>query len=79
MKALFLLDFTLLFKPFGEIIFAGLIRTEYSWVPFVELLLGLIYIILPKGTIFDFIHQERFLPTYTTYSELKNRKKHMSY
>ena len=68
MKVLNLLEWALIFKPGGELIFDWLIRSEWNVVPVVEICIGLLYVLLPMRRIIDFFHHESFkcdLKTYT--------------
>lgn len=47
MKALFLMDFVVIIKPAGELIFDGLIRHEWNVIPIIEISVGAFYLLLP--------------------------------
>ena len=56
MDALFLMEFTLILKPGGELIFDGLIRDQWNVIPLVEICIGTAYIFLPIKTMLGFLH-----------------------
>ena len=60
MKAIKLIDFTLVLRPAGELIFDSQIRSAIAWESIVCLILGVIYLILPMDSILDFFHEEKF-------------------
>lgn len=70
MKALFLLEFILILKPAGELIFDSLLRNSWHYLSLIEIGVGTLYIMLPVGKILKFFHPERFLSTEITYSRL---------
>lgn len=56
LKALFLLEFILVLKPGGELIFDGLIRNHWNVVPVVEISVGGLYLLLPMSKILDYFN-----------------------
>lgn len=55
-----LLEFSLILECSGEIFFDMQIRYEYSIVSIVCLILGTIYLLLPKNDILSYFHNEKF-------------------
>jgi hypothetical protein len=60
MMAMKLLDFSLMLRSIGELIFDSQIRSGVAWQSIVCLILGVIYVILPMDSILDFFHEEKF-------------------
>ena len=60
MKAIKLIDFTLVLRPTGKLIFDSQIRSAIAWESIVCLILGVIYLLLPMDSILDFFHEEKF-------------------
>ena len=56
MKALFLLEFILILKPGGELIFDSLIRKTWYVLPVIEICIGGLYLMLPMKKILNFFH-----------------------
>lgn len=56
MKALFLLEFVLVLKPAGELIFDSLLRHNWHVMSVVELCIGFTYLLLPISQILKFFH-----------------------
>ena len=50
------MEFILILKPAGEMIFDDLVRGTWHVGPIVELCVGFLYIILPIGSILNFFH-----------------------
>ena len=73
LKALFLLEFVLIIKPGGQLIFDALIRHEWNIIPVIEISIGALYLILPINKLMYSIHPERFNFTKMTYSQLKQQ------
>ena len=55
-----LLDFTLILKPAGEIIFDYQLRDGVPTSSIVMIIFGFIYIVLPTDQILQFFHDEQF-------------------
>lgn len=55
-----LLDFTLVLKPIGELIFDSQIRHSVQAESIVLLCIGTLYLVLPMDKILDFFHKEEF-------------------
>jgi hypothetical protein len=60
MMAMKLLDFSLMLRSIGELIFDSHIRNGVAWQSIVCLILGFIYVILPMDSVLDFFHEEKF-------------------
>jgi hypothetical protein len=60
LQALKLLDFTLILKPAGELIFDSQIRDDITYESIVCICVGFVYILLPIDLILDFVHSEKF-------------------
>lgn len=58
--AMKLLDFTLICKPVGEILFDCQIRDSYSMASIIMLAVGVLYLILPIDSILECIHPQKF-------------------
>jgi hypothetical protein len=56
MKALIMLDFTLILKPVGEIVFDLQIRSEWNYQSICLIAVGILYIVLPKNRLLDWIN-----------------------
>ncbi len=56
MKAIKLIDFTLVLRPTGKLIFDSQIRSAITWESIVCLILGVIYLLLHMDRILDFFH-----------------------
>jgi len=59
-QAIKLLDFTLICKPVGEILFDCQIRDSYHWSSFLMLSMGVVYLFLPIDTFLEYFHPEKF-------------------
>jgi len=55
-QAMKLLDFTLICRPVGEIIFDCQIRDTYNITSFFMLAVGIIYLLLPIDSILEYFH-----------------------
>lgn len=55
-----LLDFSLLARPLGEIVFDSQIRTSYSVESIVLASIAFIYLLIPIDDILAFFHSEKF-------------------
>ena len=66
-----LLDFTLLCKPLGEIIFDTQIRSSLAISSIVMCAIAAIYLILPLDSILEFFHPEKFKTEEKTYEEVQ--------
>ena len=56
-KALKLIDFTLVLRSTGEMIFDSQIRMSgVEWVSIVTLCIGVVYVLLPMDTILEYLH-----------------------
>ena len=58
--ALTLLDFILILKPAGELIFDRWLRDTWTVVSVIELIIGFLYFILPTNDILEHLHAEPF-------------------
>ncbi len=56
MKALVMLDLTLILKPVGEVVFDMQIRQSWTSESLVLIGLGLIYVICPKDAFLDWVN-----------------------
>lgn len=54
--AMKLLDFTLICKPVGEIIFDSQIRDSYNVTSLIMLATGIVYLLLPVDRFLDYFH-----------------------
>lgn len=70
-----LLDFTLLCKPLGEIIFDTQIRNTYAISSVIMCAIAIIYLILPVDSILEFFHPEKFKTEEKTYEEVQSHFK----
>lgn len=59
-QAMKLLDFTLICKPVGQIIFDCQIRDSYCLSSLIMLATGIVYLLLPIDRFLDFFHNEKF-------------------
>jgi hypothetical protein len=57
MKAIKLIDFTLVLRAAGELIFDSQIRSSTTWESIVCLIIGVLYLLLPMNRILDFFHE----------------------
>lgn len=73
MKAIKLVDFTLVLRAAGELIFDSQIRSATTWESIVCLVLGVIYLLLPMDSILDFFHEEKFKTQERTYKEVQTK------
>jgi hypothetical protein len=60
MRAMKLIDITLLFRAIGEIIFDAQIRDGVVWESIVCACVGAVYLLLPMDDILTFFHEEKF-------------------
>jgi len=60
MMAMKLLDFSLMLRSIGELIFDSQIRNGVTWQSIVCLIIGIVYVILPMDSILNFFHEEKF-------------------
>ena len=60
MMAMKLLDFSLMLRSIGELIFDSQIRNGVAWQSIVCLILGVVYVLLPMDSILGFFHEEKF-------------------
>jgi len=66
------LDFTLVLKPAGELIFDSHLRNELSIVSLVLLCIGIVYILAPVNVILEWAHSENFQQESKTYEQAKD-------
>jgi hypothetical protein len=59
-QAMKLLDFTLICKPVGEILFDQQIRDSYHISSFLMLGVGVLYLLLPIDSMLEYFHPEKF-------------------
>lgn len=72
MKALKMLEFVLILKPAGELIFDKLLRDEWTVISVVELSIGAAYVfLLPLDSLLDYFHYENFQGTSKNYHDLE--------
>ena len=72
MASLMLLDWTLIMKPIGEMIFDAGIREHVQVESIVLTCVAFVYIFLPKNEILNFFHSELFEPEEKTLSEVEH-------
>ncbi len=70
-RAMKLVDATLIFRSLGEIIFDSQIRNGFSWESILCLCIGVVYICLPMDEVLEFFHEEKFRAEEKPYSEVK--------
>ncbi len=68
-----LLDFTLVIKPLGEIIFDTQIRSTCSVESIILLCIGIIYMVIPIDQILQFMHDQKFNLEQKNYDEIKSK------
>ena len=68
---MWLLDFTLILKPVGELLFDSQIRETHTNMSIVCLCIGVIYVLLPVNRLLDFLHSEEFDLAEQTFAEMK--------
>lgn len=66
-----LLDFTLFLKPIGSIIFDKQLRDQALPSTIVMVVVGFIYVVIPKNKIVQFLDNERFRQHSLTFKNLK--------
>lgn len=66
-----LLDFTLLLRPVGSIIFDSQIRDSYRIANAVMIVIAFVYIILPKNRLIDWFNEQKFKMEQKSYVEAK--------
>jgi hypothetical protein len=57
MLALTLLDFSIVMKPIGELIFDTSIRDGYHIESIICLIIGVVYLLLPMNSIINTLHK----------------------
>jgi hypothetical protein len=70
-----LLDFTLLCKPLGELLFDYQIRDSYCVSSVVMAALALAYLVAPIDTILNFLHPEKFKAEEKAYQDVESNFK----
>jgi hypothetical protein len=70
MVSLKLLDFTLIMKPLGEIIFDAGIRDHVQVESIVLTAVAVVYVCLPMDTLLEWLHSETFAQEEKTFSEV---------
>lgn len=70
-----LLDFTLICKPIGEILFDSQIRESYCLSSIIMASIGLIYLLSPTDEFLEFFHNEKFNNEEKPYSEVEKNFK----
>ena len=72
--SLFLLDFTLIMKPIGSLMFDIHLRDQkYQTSSIVMICIAFVYIVIPKFSIIRFFNFQRFNPEDKTYSQIKHK------
>jgi hypothetical protein len=71
MVSLKLLDFTLIMKPLGEIIFDAGIRDHVQVESIVLTVVAVVYVCLPMDTVLEWLHSETFAQEEKTFSEVE--------
>lgn len=66
-----LLDFTLILRPIGSIIFDTQIRDSYKVSTIVMIIVGFVYLLLPKDKLIELLNDEKFRPEAKTYKEVR--------
>ena len=69
--AMSLLDFILILKPTGELIFDFQLRDSAQISSVIMLILGIIYVLLPKNEMLQYFHEEKFRNEEKKYSEVE--------
>jgi hypothetical protein len=69
---MFLLDFTIIFKPLGEIFFDYNIRHDMQPTTYAMTAIAAIYLLLPVNRIFNKLFPEKLLKHAYTYDEVKD-------
>lgn len=69
--AMKLLDFTLICKPIGEILFDSQIRESYCLSSVITASIGLIYLISPTDQFLEYFHSEKFNNEEKPYSAVE--------
>lgn len=72
MRAMKLIDATLLFRSVGEIIFDAQIRDGVSWEPIMCICIAGVYLLLPLNDILEFFHEQKFRAEEKPYKEVKH-------
>jgi hypothetical protein len=70
-----LLDFTLLCKPLGELLFDFQIRDSFCRSSVVMAAIGMVYLIAPIDRILEFIHPEKFKAEEKAYEDVQSNFK----
>lgn len=68
--ALKLLEFTLVLRPLGELVFDHLVRDEWHPLSVVTVSIGCVYMILPINKFLNRFHKERFLGHSKEYKDM---------
>lgn len=68
-----ILDFTLVLKPAGELIFDSHLRNYLSKSSLVMLCVGVVYILLPLNKILEWVNPENFEPESKTFEQIKDQ------
>lgn len=71
MRAMKLVDATLVLRAAGELIFDAQIRNEITYESVVCIIIGGIYLFLPMDDIIEFFHEEKFRAQEKPYAEVK--------
>lgn len=66
------LDFTLVLKPVGELIFDYQLRHTFSINSLIMLCIGVVYMLLPLNMILEWVNHENFEPESKTFKEAKD-------
>lgn len=72
LTSLNLLDFTLFLKPMGSMIFDSYLKGQFVPSSLVMLILGVVYVIIPKNYILKRIDNQKFRQHQQTYKDLKH-------
>lgn len=72
-KSLTLLDFTLILRPIGSIIFDSQIRDSYMVSNVIMIIIAGVFIVLPKDKLIDIFNNEKFRMEAKTYKEVKEK------
>lgn len=72
LNSLNLLDFTLFLKPVGSMVFDSHLRSQFVPSSLVMLIIGVIYVLIPKNDLLTYFNNEKFRQHQQTYKDLKN-------
>ncbi len=73
LRAVKMMDATLMMRGIGDLIFDMQIRQGASWQPILCICLGVVYLFLPMDSILQWLHDQKFKSQQKQYQQIKHK------